>query len=899
MCYKDSFIRVTLCFFLPMILIFLNCTNSSQPEKILVSKLVINEVVSTNANSMYDENGKDYDWIELYNGYSYDINLKDYALSDDKTNPLKWLFSDYTLGAGKYEIVFASSKDIGTVKVKPKVLKCGIEAAYTWSDSKDGLGGHSFAGPWQYSKILDSQNGKKRMSVVFYLSDNTDTDLEWQHAELGVFFLESQNYTPYNEMVLRGYIEKDRDVVVKLNQTCTDDYDGWQYKLSGTGEETFDYVIPLNQADSMINTACIEGVVISPTKINDSTHLTITQILFRHSGYYFHTNFKLSSKGESLQLTNVNSGEYDMVKIPPLDVDISYGRKYENQNDWVFHIDPTPGKENTIEHFAGITEKVNIVTKGGFYSTPVNVSMTVPLGTTVFYTLDGSRPTLLSLRYTTPVPITKTTCIMSVAYKENEISGGIKTETYFINETTTLPIVSISVDKNGMFDPDTGMYEKGPNASVEFPYIGANFWDKKRELHAQIELFERDRSRSLKENFGLKIHGNWSRGADKKSFAVMFREKFGKSWIDYPLFPNHSELTHFKSFILRSGGDVTRTGLIRDGWNSSMVYGRELDYQKFRSVALFINGEYRGVYNIREKLNENYFTTNYGIKGHDIDLIKDFGVIQSGTSENYNDLIRFVRRKKDQINDTANYNHIKKRMDIYNFIDYMSSEIYFVNTDWPANNIKFWHQRSVNSKWKWILYDTDYMEDDYTFDMVSFATNETGDDWPNGPESTFLLRMLLRNITFKTDFVNRLATLLNTNFTLEKALNKLDILTGIVKAEIPRECERWKIKNADYQKTIDSLSMFASKRPAYVRKHINAHFALKGEAKLTLSSTHGRIFINGMDVGILPFSGIYFKGNPVTIEIVDAPGFKKWSDGNTEMKRVLDLTEDLSLSVEL
>ena len=92
---------------------------------------------------------------------------------------------------------------------------------------------------------------------------------------------------------------------------------------------------------------------------------------------------------------------------------------------------------------------------------------------------------------------------------------------------------------------------------------------------------------------------------------------------------------------------------------------------------------------------------------------------------------------------------LKGEIDIENFIIYQVAQIYFDNTDWPGNNIKFW--RPENGKWKWILYDTDFGfgiwgNNNYQNNTLSFALQSNGPGWPNPPWSTLLFRRLVQNI---------------------------------------------------------------------------------------------------------------------------------------------------------
>ena len=67
--------------------------------------------MSSNKVTTTDNYGKYSDYIEIYNGYDYEINLKDYYLSDDNFNLKKWSFPDITIKPNDYLVVYATGKD--------------------------------------------------------------------------------------------------------------------------------------------------------------------------------------------------------------------------------------------------------------------------------------------------------------------------------------------------------------------------------------------------------------------------------------------------------------------------------------------------------------------------------------------------------------------------------------------------------------------------------------------------------------------------------------------------------------------------------------------------------------------------------------------------------------------
>ena len=83
--------------------------------------------MSSNSGSYIDEDGNTYDWIELYNGTSEDVNLKDYGLSDDVSGRVKWKFPNITIKSKEYLVIFFSGKKESGLKVNFSLSKNGGE----------------------------------------------------------------------------------------------------------------------------------------------------------------------------------------------------------------------------------------------------------------------------------------------------------------------------------------------------------------------------------------------------------------------------------------------------------------------------------------------------------------------------------------------------------------------------------------------------------------------------------------------------------------------------------------------------------------------------------------------------------------------------------------------------
>jgi hypothetical protein len=323
----------------------------------------------------------------------------------------------------------------------------------------------------------------------------------------------------------------------------------------------------------------------------------------------------------------------------------------------------------------------------------------------------------------------------------------------------------------------------------------------------------------------------------------------------------------------------------------NLVKGTQVDVQAYRPAVIYLNGEYWGIQNIREKINEHYIASHFEVDPDNIDLLENRNGVIRGDAQDYDALFAFI--ENNNLATSANYAYVTTKIDIENFIDYQVAEIYFNNTDWPGNNLKFWRERSDSGHWRWIMFDTDfgfglYDASAYQNNTLAFATATDGPDWPNPPWSTLFLRKLLENETFRRKFINRFADFLNTRFLPSNIYAQIDSIQNLIADEMPRHYERW--KDSYYWGSLDGwynqievLKTFARLRPSKVIEHLQAKFGLAGTASLTIHITPagGAVRINSIYTREDSWQGQYFKGVPIELEAIPRPGFRfeQWTGG--------------------
>ena len=597
---------------------------------------------------------------------------------------------------------------------------------------------------------------------------------------------------------------------------------------------------------------------------------------------------------------------------------------------------------------------------GGFYEKDFWLTLTTqdPL-TTIHYTLDSSEPTQDSPLYIQPLNITsrasepnkvsaisttspnweepigevfKATVVRAKAFHSNGSHSATITHTYFVDKDIanhySLPIVSVNTDMKNLFDNKLGIYVIGQgfdksksrieNSRPNYHKRGGE-WE--RPVH--LEFFDISGNRFFAQDSGARIHGATTRRYPQKSLRFYANNSYGQSdYFDYEFFPGlrdsvqGSPLVHFKTLLLRNSGNNWDIPMSRDALMYALFSHTSLDTLANRPVIMFLNGEYWGIYNLRENLDVQYLAAHYQVDPQQIAILERSRQVNSGEpgdETHYEAMLDYIRTH--DINYQDDYSYVSTQMDIENFIDYQISEIYASNPNWPDDNIKFWRYKTEtyqpeapygqDGRWRWLLFDLD----------TAFGVGGgSKDNTLQKAESAFLFRSLTRNSEFRRQFINRFADHLNTSLTPQRVISIIDKMQAALTPEIPEHIDRWHIMEGSmevWEKNVDAMRIFARERPVYVRQHIMDYFELTGTSIITLltDNTKGHIRINSIDItpdtpGVMDgneWSGTYFKGIPVKLSAIPNPGFKfaGW-DGNAQTKPQISimLEEDLILTAK-
>jgi hypothetical protein len=576
-----------------------------------------------------------------------------------------------------------------------------------------------------------------------------------------------------------------------------------------------------------------------------------------------HTNFRTRTNDEQIFLSNNFDVLIDSVHIKKIYRNTSYGRYPDGSSNWVNFLKPTPKASNTGEIASEQSPAPVFSLPGGRYSSAQTLMITNPAPSgRIYYTTDGSDPGPVSSVYTGSLTLGNTTAVKARIIEAGKIPGPAVTNTYFIREHTfTIPVISVSTDPANLWDPVKGIYVEGTNGIEGFCY-GKTNWNQDWERLASFEYFTPQGIKKINTDAGIKINGACSRTFPQKSLGVYFRDKYGADEIRYPLFESKNA-DRFKSIMLRnSGNDFNRTQF-QDAMMTTLIVGQmDIDYLGYAPAALYLNGVYWGIQNIREKSSEDYLYTNYKLDQDSVDMLQGYNTVLAGDNADYSALLAFLN--SNSLAGSVNYNYVKSLMDIESYLDYQIAEIYFANLDWPGNNIKYWKSKKPGSVWRWLMYDTDFgfgLASTPDHNTLAFAVDQMGPPWPNPPWSTLLFRKLLENSEFRKRFVDKFNVYVYSTFKPSRVNRIIDSLRNNIAAEMPYHFLRWGGSMSNWEANINVSRDFGNRRPAYIMQYLRSYFGLQAPVSLTVGTNiraKDRFSVNDIVIHDTIFSGPWF-----------------------------------------
>jgi len=594
------------------------------------------------------------------------------------------------------------------------------------------------------------------------------------------------------------------------------------------------------------------------------------------TGTGLHTSFKLGAGGEQLTLFNPGGTKVSEVVFVEQPTDISYGLQTDGNLPWGYFAKPTPGaSNNTSVFYTDYVKQVPVFSQsGGFFPGPLTISLIDKYHSGMIrYTIDGAMPTTNSPIYSQPIQINATTVVKARMFYTDELPGPVVTNTYFINEgfeQAGLPVMSLSTDPKYFFAPDSGLYVQDFKPTWEYP------------IH--LEFYEPDGLLGFHHDAGVQIGGENAWILPQKMLNIYSRKQYGSGHFDYQLFPNNPK-NRFGDIILRCSGNDWSNTMFRDGMMQGLAKQQtDLDGQDFRPCAVFINGQYFGIHNIREKQDAEYTEYYHNIAQDSLDYIENNGEIKEGDDVAYQQMVAMLTAG---VQSDAAFHALDSVADTQDYTDYIISEIFDANTSW-SHNIALFRKRATDGRWRWLMHDYDR-----GFNLANVG--DIGMDWitavngvpgSNDPYATLFLRKMLQNNAFKERFITRFADHLYITYNPISINKRVDLHANWIRPEMPRQVARWLGTTSSYGNAIPSvafwenevakLKQYGVQRNTFMFNDLNSFFSLSGSTPLNLevsNAAHGYIKLHELKVPSYPWSGRYLQNREFTLTAVANPGF--------------------------
>lgn len=860
------------------------------------AQVVINEGSNRNYLQFPDEDGEYPDWIELYNKGSQTANLYNYSLTDNDENPTKWVFPNISLAPGEFKTIFCSGKDR-----KPASPFVHVKTDYNYSPQV-GWNNHQFSTSFywdgvsnilintcSYSSAGYTSNSVFKQSATSYYStafaaiDDGEGACVAEYGtrvkqrpniKLNGFTIGSGNIqnsaTEYPAPYGNWYWSARHQILIRANELLAagltaGNINSLSFNVVSSDPNTvytyFDIYMRLVTMDE------IQGVFV-PVDLNN----------------YLHTNFKISQHGESVYLYSPTQNLVGELYVHSEDLDNSTGVKPDGSFNAVLFATGTPGSSNnSSQAFTEYLLPPEFSVYSGIYSDPFTVTITNPnpVGSSIHYTTDGSEPSLTSPTYNGPLAIMYPTVLKARAFSWSKLPSQNKVASYLFNIAHNTPIVSVITAPENLYG-ETGIFD--------------NWWTD-WERAAYVDYFDKSQKLIFSQRTGMQIDGGWggSRFQPQHSFRLEPGDGvLGDSAVQYPLLPQKPERTKYSKIYLRNGSNQYLIIPYKEGCQAEIASSNTNSYYSAMTpVSVYINGYYFGLYELREKLDEEFFQIYDSADVDEMDLLTlsawySFVLrAQVGSVDNFIDSYNSFLQLNPS--DTGYWNNANQIFDLYNYTDYIIAESWMANTDWPGNNIKIYRSDMTDLKWKFIPVDFELglapnSWTDCYFDHINYMLGQN----PDNMYINIWLRSL-QNQRFKHYFINRFADVMNSAYKNDTVSAIENRYFNSFVAEMPKEYARWGDVNnipgqmAAFVENHNTLSSQLELRSTEVRNHIQANFDLLNQLEVTLDvypAGGGKIRISTLTPDDYPWQGIYFNGVPVKIEAIATPGytFLHWAD---------------------
>lgn len=738
--------------------------------------LRLNEVLFRNTYSIIDGYGDHADFAELKNTGNEAIELSEYWLSDDFSDPLKWQLPAGTLEPGTYLLIFLTGK---------KSTAYELHAPFSVSGSDDGL--MLYHAPRRImQQIPRTDEIPKNTSVglsedgrlVFYkypTPGEENAAFTDDVKKLGVF--------PYDDLHISEVCAFGADndwIELKNGSDRSCDLSGWYLSDSEAGTSRF----------------FLTGV------LNASAYAVFAP-----------NSFGVSATGERIYLFDPNDRMRDIFETGDLVEGYTSGRTEDPLVARVFFLQATPGEPNAAQFVTSRTPQPIVSETALYHSNPfsLRIDCSDP-NAVILYTTDGSDPKVRAERYTEPIRITESVTIRFFAQSENCLPSVTRAVTYLFAEKHTIPVVCIACDPDS-FSAFTRIRSQG-----RYPHTDA-----------QIAFYETDGTIGTTFDADINPRGNQSIKNPQKSLSLHLRTRLGQGSVNYP-FWGDGTAADYATLILRNGSQDYAKARLRDSFALYAVSGLSLDSAQTRPVVVYVNGTYYGIMDLNEGMNQDYLVTHYGADPASINFVSANGGTRYGSDTDFDRLRRYARQ--NPFDDDATVAEFAKWVDVEYITDYLIAQTFFCNYD--VKNQSYWATSDYAIRWRPIFYDIDrcFADGSSGRNLFNDYFNRKGvlyDKAAGRIVNMDLYAALRRNPAWCDRFLHRYAELLCTEFSVARLQTLLDEVAGALRPEMERHIALYHAPASltDWENAVASMRKEIEKRHEEIQNQLCSEFHLK------------------------------------------------------------------------
>lgn len=746
--------------------------------------VVISELMAASQAVLPDCFGEFNDWVELYNTTGETIDLTGWFLSDDPAEPTKWQFPEGTIQPGGRIVVYCSGED--------GVYEGELHTSFSLSASAETV-----VLTTNMAVVSDSVSytkAQENCSLVF--EDGTAEPLSCGRPTPGY---------PNDE---NGYEQFCASQVAAGPLAIWEVMTSNDWYLPQTLGECYDWVELRNISDSSVNLSDYsitddpdaQQMYVLPDKTlapGECIAIILSGDESLSTRQYSHAGFTLNAAEDQLFLYD-NSGKLlDHVFLKDIPLGYSYGRS--TSSGGFFYMEPTP-KNNNASGSRMISAMPTSDIEPGVYALSEGVDVSFNAEGTIYYTTDGSDPDTGSNRYSGPIQIDETTVLRAVAVEDGKLSSDIYTSTFIVQQNHDIPIVSLVTDPDNLWSAEKGIYK---NNDLEI---------KEEKRAANLAYVGEDGTFSIE--CEISLHGNMTaQYFPKKSFTVRFQDNYAGP-LEYDVFGD-GDVTRFSSLILRAAYESTYSSNMRDAmmgyvasYNSDTVVA-----QKYKFVAFYLNGEYWGLYAIREHHSVEHYATYMDVPASSVTMVKPY-------IENRSNLYQlFKYAQKNSFASDASYEYAKTFIDVDSFIDWIIFESYTGNID-IYENMRYYYC-SVDGLWRCGLVDVD----------LGFFSQDAVESVVDAFHHGVIVKALFKNKEFQHKFATRLAELLSGPMSDENMLALIDKMAAEIRSEIPMDRARWGSTAYQWEKMVNELRDYCDGRTDQMIRSFSAYMGFTASEK--------------------------------------------------------------------